>query len=80
MTRLTLNSAFLKEKELRKERAPLLEAWDIFKTNKLIGIDKINDLRMRQLIAWYEQILDLNEHAIFNPPDEITKYVSKKGG
>lgn len=77
MTRLTLNREALKEKELREKRKPLLDAWDITKSNILFGVDVVTDERKAELLAWYRAILDLDETAISSVPPEVEKYVSK---
>lgn len=75
MTRLTLNAEKLKQDKLREKRAKLLDAWDIAKGNILIKVDIVTDEQMQELIAWYKKVLDLDEQAIENPPQEIVRYV-----
>lgn len=75
MTRLTLNADKLKRDALRDKRAKLLDAWDIAKGNILIKVDIVTDEQMKELIAWYKRVLDLDEQAIENPPQEIVRYM-----
>lgn len=60
---------------LRFKREPLLKAFDIYKTNLIVGVISLSDEEKQQVINWYNLILDLNEGAIKNPPDVISKYL-----
>jgi hypothetical protein len=61
--------------ELRIKREPLLKAFDIYKSNLIVGAISLSDEAKQQVINWYNLILDLNEGAINNPPDVISKYL-----
>lgn len=61
--------------QLRKKREPLLKAFDIYKTNLIVGAISLSDEEKQQVIDWYNLILDLNEEAINNPPDVVSKYL-----
>lgn len=60
---------------LRGKRAPLLKAFDIYKSNLLVGALVISEEEQQEVITWYNLILDLDEEAINNPPEIILRYV-----
>ena len=60
---------------LREKRAPLLKAFDIYKSNLLVGALVISEEEQQEVITWYNLILDLDEDAINNPPEIILRYV-----
>lgn len=62
-----------KLEELRQLRTPLLQAFDIYKSNVNYGIEA--DVNRVEIITWYNSILDLDEEAINNPPEEIRRYM-----
>lgn len=62
-------------KELRKKRAPLLKAFDIYKSNVSYGTVAETDSQHSKITTWYNAILNLDESAINNPPSEITRYL-----
>lgn len=59
--------------ELRTRREPLLQAFDVYKSNVNYGIE--TDFNRENILKWYKAILDLNEEAISNPPEEIRRYM-----
>lgn len=59
--------------ELRQRREPLLQAFDVYKSNVSYGIEA--DVNRVEIITWYNSILDLDEEAINNPPIEIRRYM-----
>ena len=60
---------------LRKQRARLFKAFDIFKENVNFGIIPLSDERKYEIIAWYSKCLELDYQAINNPPSEIIRYL-----
>ena len=62
-----------KIEELRQKREPLLQAFDIYKSNVSYGIETDNN--REEIVVWYKAILDLEESAIDNPPIEIRRYM-----
>lgn len=62
-----------KLEELRVLRNPLLQSFDIYKSNVNYGIETDNN--REEIIAWYNAILDLDEKAINNPPSDIRRYM-----
>lgn len=59
--------------QLRIKRKPLLHAFDIYKSNVNYGIEE--DANREKILKWYKAILNLDEKAISNPPDEIRRYM-----
>lgn len=59
---------------LRALRAPLLAAFDIYKSNVYYGIVKESERDHAAVLAWYQALLDLDEGAVKNPPAAVLKY------
>ena len=59
-------------------RAPLLAAFDIYKSNVAYGVEKEDEAQHNRILAWYQSLLELNEDALTQVPCEIARYV--KGG
>lgn len=73
-----VDEELVKERQLdilRMKREPLLKAFDIYKSNLIVGAISLSDEEKQQVIDWYHLILDLDEEAINNPPDVILKYL-----
>lgn len=73
-----IDDGLVKERDinkLREKREPLLKAFDIYKSNLIVGAISLSDAEKQQVIDWYHLILDLDEEAINNPPDVISKYL-----
>lgn len=62
-----------KKQVLRDKREIILKAFDIYKINVFYGID--SDANHQAILTWYQAILDLDEEAIKNPPQEVRKYL-----
>ena len=62
---------------LRMKREPLLKAFDIYKSNLIVGAISLSDDEKQQVIDWYNLILNLDEEAINNPPTAISRYITK---
>lgn len=60
---------------LRGKRKPLLQAFDIHKTNISYGVETETEEERQIIIDWYKLVLDLNEEAINNPPAHIKKHL-----
>lgn len=60
---------------LRGKRAPLLEAFDIYKSNLIVGAITPTEEEKQEVLDWYQLILDLDEEAINNPPELIVRYI-----
>lgn len=74
-SKLTLNKAQLDHDVISERRKPLLEAWDIMVANAAFGTVKISYIRKEELIEWHQAILDRDEEAINNVPDEVKYYL-----
>ena len=59
--------------DLRAERVNILKAFDIYKTNVIYGIEE--ETHKEEIMAWYQQILDLEEEAFNNMPEQIQRYL-----
>lgn len=73
-----LDEELVKERNLnvlRAKREPLLKAFDIYKSNLLIGAISLPESEKQEVITWYNSILDLDSDAISNPPEIISKYI-----
>lgn len=64
-----------KDDELRSMRQNLLTAFDKYKANVLVGIEKDSALS-KEVLNWYQAILDLDEEAINKPPERIKYYMN----
>lgn len=73
-----LNGLAVRSEALRTLRAPLLDAFDIYKSNVYYGIITETDKQHAAIVAWYHDLCDLKESAISEPPAGIRKYL--KGG
>lgn len=60
---------------LRQKREPLLKAFDIYKSNLIVGAISLPEEEKKAVITWYNLILDLDEESINNPPNVISKYI-----
>lgn len=60
---------------LRQKRKPLLNAFDIYKSNVSYGVIEETGEEHNQITAWYQSILDLDETALDNVPNSIKRYL-----
>lgn len=60
---------------IRQLRKPLLEAFDIYKTNVAYGIEVETDEEKEHILAWYNNLLDKNVDALRNIPNKILRYL-----
>lgn len=60
---------------LRAKRKPLLEAFDIHKTNVNYGICPENEEQRALILEWYYKLLELDEEAINNVPEHIKRFL-----
>lgn len=61
--------------KLRVKRESLLKAFDIYKSNLIVGAISLPEEEKKAVIAWYNLILGLDEESINNPPSIIQKYL-----
>ena len=59
----------------RQIRKPLLEAFDIYKSNVYYGIVSETEEEHAAVLAWYHSLLNLEEGALRAVPDGIVQYV-----
>ena len=60
---------------LRKKRAKLFKAFDIYKDNINYGLIEETQEIHDKLVAWYQLCLDLDYGAITEYPEELQKYL-----
>ena len=75
VTPLSITSVAIPVK--RHLRSPLLAAFDIYKSNVAYGVIQENDALHKEIIAWYQALLELDEDAFVHVPKEITRYVKE---
>lgn len=56
-------------------RRPLLNAFDIYKSNIYYGVITETEEEHNEIIKWYNSLLNLEVDAIENPPEKIIKYM-----
>lgn len=59
----------------RQLRKPLLEAFDIYKSNVYYGIVSETEEEHAAVLAWYRKLLDLEDDSLTVVPDEIARYL-----
>lgn len=59
--------------DLRAERVLILQAFDIYKTNVIYGIEE--ETNKEEILSWYKDILDLKQEAFENIPEQVQKYM-----
>ena len=60
---------------LRKQRARLFKAFDIYKENVNYGLINETQETHDKLVVWYNLCLDLDYDAINNVPSELERYL-----
>ena len=63
------------KKCLRTLRAPLLAAFDIYKSNVQYGILAESEEEHAAVLAWYQALLNLEAWAVTDPPAAVARYV-----
>ncbi len=64
-----------KTEALRTLRAPLLDAFDVYKSNIYYGIVTETEAEHAAVLAWYRGLLDLDVDALAEVPDGVKKYI-----
>lgn len=59
----------------RNLRQPLLNAFDIYKSNVYYGVIVESAAEHTAILEWYKSLLDLDRAALENPPAAIKKYI-----
>lgn len=65
----------IKKEKLRKMRKPLLEAFDIYKSNVSYGVVDETEQEHIVISQWYLDLLDLKPNALDNVPECIGRYL-----
>ena len=60
---------------LRKQRARLFKAFDIYKENVNYGLINETQETHDKLVVWYNLCLELDYNAINNCPSELERYL-----
>ena len=60
---------------LRKQRAKLFKAFDIYKENVNYGLIEENQETHDKLVSWYQNCLELDFEAINEYPSELERYL-----
>ena len=61
----------------RQLRKPILEAFDVYKSNLYYGVITETETEHYQILYWYQLLLDLDEYALENVPPTIAKYIKR---
>lgn len=61
----------------RQLRKPILDAFDVYKSNLYYGVITETEEEHYQILYWYKLLLDLDEYAIENVPPAIAKYMKR---
>ena len=61
----------------RQLRKPILDAFDIYKSNVYYGVVTETDAEHYEILYWYQFLLDLDEYALNNVPKAIAKYIKR---
>ncbi len=64
---------------IRRLREPLLEAFDIYKSNLFYGVVTESEEEHAAVLGWYRRLLDLDPASVTAVPPQVEKYV-KQGG
>ena len=60
---------------IRQLRKPLLEAFDIYKSNVAYGVETETTQDRIEITDWYQDLLDKKESALTNVPLKIQRYL-----
>ncbi len=63
------------DKAIRQLRKPLLEAFDIYKSNINYGVETETNEERTEIMDWYQKLLDKDETALKNVPKKIQRYL-----
>lgn len=64
-----------KDVAIRQLRKPLLEAFDIYKSNIAYGVETETTQDRIEITDWYQDLLDKKESALRNVPLKIQRYL-----
>lgn len=60
---------------IRQLRKPLLEIFDIYKSNISYGVETETAEERAEIIDWYKRLLDKDKSALVIIPDKIKRYL-----
>lgn len=60
---------------LRQKRKPLLNAFDILKSNVNFGVDTLLETEKEEVLIWYSALLNLESWAFNVIPKKILRYL-----
>lgn len=64
-----------KDMAIRQLRKPMLEAFDIYKSNVAYGVETETSFEKEEIMMWYKDLLDKKESALVNVPSKIRRYL-----
>ena len=60
---------------VRQLRKPLLEVFDIYKSNIAYGVESETEEERAEILSWYQRLLDKDKSALETIPDKIKRYL-----
>ena len=60
---------------IRQLRKPLLEAFDVYKSNVAYGVEQETSAEHILIMHWYQDLLDKKENALIDVPLKIQRYL-----
>lgn len=60
---------------IRQLRKPLLEAFDVYKSNIAYGVETETESERLIIMTWYKKLLDKDKTALVNIPQKIQRYL-----
>lgn len=76
ITKNDLNKLGTHEKDgIRQLRKPLLQAFDIYKSNVNYGVETETAAEKAAIMEWYNKLLNLDKTALENIPEKIKRYL-----
>lgn len=70
-----LNGSAERKNAIRQMRAPLLSAFDIYRSHVSYRTVAESEERHTLIMEWYRDLLDLKQTALENVPEEIKPYI-----
>jgi hypothetical protein len=64
-----------KDTAIRQLREPLLQAFDVYKSNINYGVERETTEERIIIMDWYQDLLDKKETALVNVPLKIQRYL-----
>lgn len=70
-----LKGAAVEGLAIRQLRKPLLAAFDIYKSNVYYGVITETENEHAAVLAWYQDLCDLQLAALENVPEKVKRYL-----